>query len=632
MNMVKIPVLSKKCALLISLALSALMLVGCGGKDKKNNTVTSSSASSSHVFVPTSSALSSIAYLKASNTDANDWFGWSVAISGDGNTMAVGAPAEDSNALGVNASAANSSEGQYNNSVPNTGAVYIFVKVNGEWTQQAYLKASNTEQPNADSDLVLPNDRFGFKVALSDDGNTLAVSALLEDSPSAGVNCYQENYIGKKFASSTSSLKSFAKSYDIGAVYVFKRDNNEWQQKAFVKPFNPYTNLTFGFSLALSGDGKTLAVGTPVESTFGGGVVSRELSSGASSIAIECYNYNSSQASLEASSDQSSQQSSAQVSNPEPSSKTASSTIPGGQYSGAVYIYNEVNGVWIEDVGVKPTDADPGDSFGTSLSLSDDGNTLVVGSVGDDSENDKSTENIWLGDIGRYLNSGAVYVITRSDKIWTQAAKVKPVLSDTEFPYTYAQKFGESVAISGNGTTLAVGAPNNWSKNSGVNPTPFLPGDFLTGDFLYNTTGAAYLFTGGGSSWSQQAYIKSPFPYKDAEFGSTVALSKTGDILAVGAPGDSSQAKGINGDQEDHSLEKAGAAYLFTRAGNTWTQKSYIKAPNTHKQDRFGYSLGLDALGDILAVGAYREWSAATGVNGNKDDTSATAAGAVYIY
>src|SRR5690606_29330585 len=139
-------------------------------------------------------------YLKASNPGFADWFGWSVALSGDGQTLAVGAPAEDSNATGVNGD-------QYNDTSRNAGAVYVFIKdASNKWVQQAYLKASNTEQPYFNTDRVLENDRFGYAVSLSDDGNTLAVSALLEDSPSWGVNCNQDNY--EAILTSSTSLTS----------------------------------------------------------------------------------------------------------------------------------------------------------------------------------------------------------------------------------------------------------------------------------------------------------------------------------------------------------------------------------------------------------------------------------------
>src|SRR5690606_35208174 len=93
--------------------------------------------------ISTSSAmLAAIGFIKASNTDAYDWFGWSLALSADGSTLAVGAPAENSKATGVNGD-------QADNTSPSSVAVYVFTQVEGDWMQQAYLKASNTAQPNA---------------------------------------------------------------------------------------------------------------------------------------------------------------------------------------------------------------------------------------------------------------------------------------------------------------------------------------------------------------------------------------------------------------------------------------------------------------------------------------------------
>src|SRR5690554_2916284 len=76
-------------------------------------------------------------YIKASNTGAGDYFGFSVAISADGNTLAVGAYWEDSNATGINGD-------QNDNSAPESGAVYVFVRNETTWAQEAYIKASNT--------------------------------------------------------------------------------------------------------------------------------------------------------------------------------------------------------------------------------------------------------------------------------------------------------------------------------------------------------------------------------------------------------------------------------------------------------------------------------------------------------
>ena len=109
------------------------------------------------------------AYLKASNTANRDEFGSAVAISGD--TIVVGTPYQ----------AANSS------------AAYVFARTGGAWSQQAYLKASNTAA----------FDSFGHAVAV--DGDTIVVRAWHESSNATGVNGDQNN-----------------NALDAGAVYVFR--------------------------------------------------------------------------------------------------------------------------------------------------------------------------------------------------------------------------------------------------------------------------------------------------------------------------------------------------------------------------------------------------------------------------
>jgi hypothetical protein len=112
--------------------------------------------------------------LRGSNTEARDGFGWSVGVS-DGAVL-VGAPWEDSNATDVNGN-------QSNNSGYESGAAYLFVRDGTNWTQQAYLKGSNTEGgPEANVD----GDNFGLAVAVS--GGLAVVGAWLEDSNGTGVN------------------------------------------------------------------------------------------------------------------------------------------------------------------------------------------------------------------------------------------------------------------------------------------------------------------------------------------------------------------------------------------------------------------------------------------------------------
>ncbi len=102
--------------------------------------------------------------------------------------------------------------------------------------------------------------------------------------------------------------------------------------------------------------------------------------------------------------------------------------------------------------------------------------------------------------------------------------------------------------------------------------------------------------------------------------GNSVAISRDGNTMAIGAPYESSGATGINGDQSDNSVYSAGAVYVFTRQGDTWVQQAYVKASNTGLGDHFGSSVVLSGDGNTLAVAAHFESSAATGVGGNQSD------------
>jgi hypothetical protein len=196
--------------------------------DQTNNSAIDSGAA--YVFVRSGGTWSQQAYLKASNTGEFDQFGYSVAISGE--TIVVVAPGEDSNATGVNGD-------QTDNSAGFSGAAYVFVRSGGTWSQQAYLKASNTGT----------NDLFGWSVAIS--GETIVVGAIGEDSNATGVNGDQTNN----------------SAIDSGAAYVFVRSGGTWSQLAYLKASNTGTNDLFGYSVAISGE--TIVVGAPNEADTG---------------------------------------------------------------------------------------------------------------------------------------------------------------------------------------------------------------------------------------------------------------------------------------------------------------------------------------------------------------------------
>ena len=151
--------------------------------------------------------------------------------------------------------------------------------------------------------------------------------------------------------------------------------------------------------------------------------------------------------------------------------------------------------------------------------------------------------------------------------------------------------------------------------------------------------GAAYVFVRNGNNWVQQAYLKASNPAMSAEFGHAVAISADGNTIVVSAFWEPSKATGVNGDQADQSIPQAGAAYVFTRRGTTWSQQAYLKASNTGEAgtadtfaegDQFGFSVAISDDGNTIAVGAHSEDS--SGINGNQNDNSMQLAGAVYVY
>lgn len=205
-----------------------------------NTSATQSGAA--YVFTRTTGTWAQQAYLKASNTQAGDLFGTSVAIYND--TIAVGAEGEDSAAVGINGN-------QADNGLISPGAVYVFTRdTAGIWAQQAYIKASNTNQ----------GDFFGSSVALW--GETLAVGAFGEDSLAGGINSDQNNNVAG----------------NAGAVYVFTRSNTMWSQQTYIKASNPDAGDSFGYYGGVSLWENTLVVAAWSESSSATGVNGDQLS------------------------------------------------------------------------------------------------------------------------------------------------------------------------------------------------------------------------------------------------------------------------------------------------------------------------------------------------------------------
>lgn len=469
------------------------------------------------------------AYLKASNTGADDLFGHAVAISGD--TVVVGAPQEDSSATGVNGN-------QASNTAPNSGAAYVFVRNGTTWTQQAYLKASNAS-------VISSDDRFGRAVAI--DGNTIVIGARDEDSNATGVNGNQ---------SSDSAFNS-------GAAYVVVRSGTTWSQQAYLKASNTGADDHFGLSVAVSGD--TVVVGAEHEDSNATGVNGNQADNSAA-VAGAAYVFVRNGTTW-------SQQAYLKASNTEPFDKfgwsvgVSGDTVVVAAYeedsnatgvngnqasntadaSGAAYVFFRSGTNWSQQAYLKASNSGNGDWFGYSVSMS--GDTIVVGSPFESSiatgvngdQNDDS-----------HPSAGAAFVFVRNGVNWSQQAYVKasntPNFDD---PFAGGDLFGVSVGISGD--TLVVGATNEDSNATGVD-----------GNQLNNTgfdSGAAYVFTRNGTTWTQQAYLKASNAEEFDLFGEMVAVS--GDTVVVGVNQEDSNATGVNGNEASNSAQQSGAAYVF---------------------------------------------------------------------
>ncbi len=473
--------------------------------------------------------VSQLAYLKASNAEGADHFacggslpghiGNALAVSGDGTTVAVGAPHESSAARGINGN-------QDDNSLYNSGAVYVYFRRGDTWTQQAYIKASNSGG----------SDMFGLSLSLSRDGGTLAVAAPWEASAAIGVNGNQHD----------DSIPQ------AGAVYVFTRAGNAWSQHSYIKASNTGRKGTgddiegdqFGFSVSLSGDGRTLAVGAVSEDGNATGI------------------------------------------NGAQNNDTAAS-------AGAVYVFAKTGDTWVQQAYLKSNNNEANDLFGYGVGLSDDGNSLAVAAY----DEDGSGKSVNPPDDNGGNGTGAIYAFDRRGGAWRQTGYFKGSRSQRN------DALGYTVAISGDGNTIAAGTAEESCLNGGINP-PGCDIDTFPPDLAAGSVGAVYIWARSGATWVKQAFLKASNPDLEDWFAVRLSINGDGSRVFVGAPMEDSAATGVNGPQDDDSAEDSGAAYIYGRTGTTWRQLAYVKASNTASYDEFGSAVAISGDGRTVVAGA----------------------------
>jgi hypothetical protein len=401
--------------------------------------------------------LSERSYLKASNADRNDLFGY--ALAADGDLLAVGAYLEGSYAGGVNGD-------QTDNSAEGSGAVYVFARHGDDWIQQAYIKglANGSGQ------------QFGRALALS--GNTLAVGAPFDRHGGSGID----------------PAPAEGGAPDSGAVHIFRLRDGVWEREAYIKPRRVKNGALFGYSVALHGD--TLAVGAYLEDAPDGGpsdtgavhVFQRRggswmqtahlLASPPQQGAGFGYSLAASDSALAVGAHLEADSGAVHLFSREDerwSPQTVLRAVKSGsndlfgaslaidgdtlavgahledgsfENSGAVYVYRWQQSGWSEPLRLEP-ESGAEHRFGRSLALA--GDTLVVGAYLEDSgEPGIHVPGVSRG-MGRAAESGAIYVFTREDGQWRQQARIKAGNADE------GDMFGYAVALAGG--RLAAGAP-----------------------------------------------------------------------------------------------------------------------------------------------------------------------------
>lgn len=643
------------------------------------------SAGAAYVFDKVGSKWKQSKRLLASNRDSRDEFGAHVAIDGD--VIVVGAVGED----GTSASdMTNGSTGSdYWMPIYYRGAAYTFRRNNGVWVQQDYLKpkklvskdqfgqsvaiAGDTVIVGADQhDTRAENDGAVYVFAIKSDntGHKLKVNINnLSDDENLVINSKGNNV---KFSNSgLYTLNSGFEKNDNYAVSIRKQPKNKvcifansantagtfsngditltincrapkvgeiitTKQLQELRADNPAPSDSFGYSVAMSKDGKTAIVGAwRANGTTGAAYIYEQKDKNTwkqtamlTAPAAEASRFDHFGESVAIDGD---------------------TVIVGAMWddgfenaiedSGAVYVFMRKNGTWVYQQVLRASNAGANDRFGKSVAI--DGDIIAVGAFYEGSVYRGVLQGSPATADDQRLFSGAAYIFEKDGAgKWTQSAYLKALDGDKE------HQFGRSVGVS-NGM-VAVGSPrygvtskkggnyegavyifkknnNLWAQTNmltGKNPNgagrtmffgkslAFSDNTLVVGSpFDDDSRGAAYVFDYKNDKWvANKRLVPENVDSRD-EFGDSVAIS--GDVIVVGSRYEDGPSRVVNSDDKGNGktgsdywmpIYYRGAAYTFRRNGNTWSEQDYLKPLNLNNKDRFGQSVAIG--GQFIIVGA----------------------------
>jgi hypothetical protein len=342
-----------------------------------------------------------------------------------------------------------------------------------------------------------------------------------------------------------------------GAAWVFTRSGGVWTQQAeLTGGVSEVGNAFFGYSVSLSADGNTAVIGGYGDNNFIGaawvftrsGAVWGQQGPKLIGDATEVGGC------IGLTCDHRGSFGSSVAISPDGSTALIGSTGDNGG-DGAAWVFRVSGGVWTQ-MGSKliPSDEIGGGGFGGfahGVALSSDGNTALIGGKNDNG------------------NVGAAWVFTNSGSGWTQQGS--KLTGAGEIAASYGGIFGQSVAVSSDGNTAMIGGSgdNNW-------------------------VGAAWVFTRSGGAWAQQGSKLTSYSTGEVgsgRFGTDVALSSDGSTSLIGGSTD-----GVSG--------QTGAAWVYTRTGAVWAQEgSKLTASDEVGGGNFGTGVALSSDGANALIG-----------------------------
>ncbi|MGQ0619229.1 MAG: Calx-beta domain-containing protein [Panacagrimonas sp.] len=593
---------------------------------------------SAFIFTRSGSVWTQQAKLTVPDLKTGAEFGFSVAVSGD---TAV---------VGTTKAAGGSSNSDRN------GSVFVFVRSSGIWNQQAQLRASDgapggsgnrfgkavaisgervvvgsnraayvflrsagtwTEEVKLGPDIVGGFTNFGFSVAIS--GDTLLVGAPGDANGVGGAYVFVRSGTSwsqqaKLTASDRTFLDSLGSSVALsgntaligapeddltsfddnrGSAYAFVRSGSTWsQQRKFIAP-DPTNGSFFGdqFGKSVAIAGNTALIGAPGHSGSGSS------GDGAGYVFVRSGTSWGQQTKLVPNDAQGFEFGRAVAL----SGETAAVGAPrSGNADGFTFAFVRSGSTWSRQAKLTAlNDGATNDSFGAAIAI--DGDTLVISAPFDDTDGDPTRDSVFVfrhsggiwaqearliassqtlglslsvsGDTiiaGTFL--GQAHIFVRNASGWTEQAALDCPGCDG-----FSTGFGQSVAISGN--TVVVGANGQGFTSLGL-------------------SGAAYVFSRSGASWTYGKKLEATTPAAEDMFGNAVAISN--DLILVGSPGENVGANAFQG-----------AAHVFTRIGSDWVETARLTAADGVAQDQFGVVIALN--GRIAAVAAVNGGSASSG-------------------